>query len=129
MSPVHIELDRGSYLAHYGFLSPWSIWLLQRAPEVLGLTPSELRAGLRPRPTCPSCRQPMRQRPGEWSCFYHDPPVRLRERLLVADAVWADGQPSALSLIGKDVDVVYMDDLVTGEKGYIVVPFKEAPYA
>jgi hypothetical protein len=122
---IPTELDRGSYLSHYGLLSPWSIWLLQRAPEVLALTPSELRAGLRPRPNCPSCGQPMRQRPREWVCFYHEPPVRAREHLPVADVKWADEDLDVLALIGKDVDVVWVDDPLTGEKGYRIVPFDQ----
>ena len=131
MSPVHIELDGGSYLAHYGIRNPWTLWLLRQAPELLGHTPTTLRTRDL-RPICPACwlypPQRMLRRGAEWVCYKHDPPVRRRAKLDVPDLEWADGQPSALSLIGKDVDVVYMDDLVTGEKGYVVVPFKETSY-
>jgi hypothetical protein len=124
---VHTELDGGSYLAHYGIKNPWTLWLMRQAPELVALTPSELHHS-DSAPKCRQCWSPMVPRDGAWRCYHHDPPVTRRTRLPVPDVRWVPGQPSALSLIGKDVDVAYMDDPITGEKGYVVVPFKEVAH-
>ena len=117
MSPIPPELDRGSYVSHYGLLNPWTLWLLRRAPELVALRPSELRA---PKQAllCPKCRYPMVARPGGYVCYHHDPPVRCRTALEAPKLRWAPHQPSALSLVGEDVDIEWSPEL----GGYVVVP-------
>ena len=127
--PIKAELDRGSYLTTYGLLNPWSLWLLKKAPELLGLTPNEHherqsidRWGHKI-PACPECGVAMVSRPGGFACYRHDRPVRYR---LPADVTpppkWLPGEPPAISLIGQDVDVVWVDDPMTGQKGYMIIP-------
>ena len=117
------ELDGGSYLAHYGIRNPWTQWLLRTAPELAGQRPSVLRT-TDVRPPCPdiTCRQPMNPRSEGWACYHHDPPMRRRLRLDVPGVRWAPNQPSALSLVGKETDVVWRHDPLAPENdGYVIV--------
>lgn len=115
--PIKAELDRGSYVSHYGLTNPWTLWLLKRAPELVALRPSEFRAA-KAAPACPDCRCFMVPRPGGYACYRHEPPVRWRPALEVPKVKWAPHQPSALSLIGEDVDIEWSPEL----GGYVVVP-------
>ncbi len=113
---IAAELDGGSYLAHYGIMNPWTIWLLSKSPELVGMTPSRLnRADSRPH--CRLCGQPMSPRPEGWVCYRHEEPVRRRRKMDVPDVKWAPNQPSAVSLIGKEVDVEWDPE----QGGYVIV--------
>lgn len=117
---VYAELDRGSYLTHYGLLNPWSLWILQRAPQLLGLRPSELRTAP-PLMSCPDCRLPMSPRPNGWmACYRHSKPIRRRLGIEteIPPVKWAPGEPSALSVVGEDVDIKWSPE----RGGYIMVP-------
>jgi hypothetical protein len=110
-------LDGGSYLTHYGLLNPWSLWLARAAPEHLGNQPHTLSRH-DSRPPCPDpwCRHRMVARDGYWKCYRHNPPRVLRAKLPVPDVKWAPGQPPALSLIGKDIDIEWSPE----QGGYVV---------
>jgi len=119
--PVHPELDGGSYLSTYGLLSPWTLWLLARAPELVAVRPSDLRRGVDV-PHCPDrfCGMPMVKRAGSYACYRHSEPIRLRDPLQSPEPRWMPGQPSALSLVGKEVDIIWSAE-PDQPSGYLIV--------
>ncbi len=58
-----------SYLGTYGF-GPWTVWLMNRASELVAETLAELMKSRRP-PLCPACCLPMVRRPDAWKCYRH----------------------------------------------------------
>jgi len=123
------ELDTGSYLSHYGILNLWTQWLLRKAPELVAMRPTVLRT-TDVRPRCPDvfCRHPMNPRPEGWACYRHHVPMRRKPRLEVPAVKWAPNQPSALSLVGKETEVVWrhfperpQDD------GYVIIVKEDTP--
>lgn len=116
----HPELDRGSYLAHYGLTAPWTLWLLRQLPELAALTPSELRRPLR-RPPCPQCGQPMAWRPEKWVCYQHYEPVTLPQKARIGPPPKWPGNPDLLSMVGQDIDCAWDPD----QDGYVITRMQE----
>ena len=96
--------DAGSsYLGTYGF-SPWTLWIMRHAPELVAETPAALTAREGHRP-CPDCRWPMARRPGGWKCYRHEPPIIVMEEPKFERAPKVD----VLSRVNEALDIVYVD--------------------
>jgi len=70
-----------SYLGHYSIVNPWTVWLLNRAPELLTEPASRLTRTDAYAPLCHIGRpHRMVLRPGEWVCYLHDVRVKIEPK-------------------------------------------------
>lgn len=108
-----------SYLGAYGLMNAWAIWLATRRPDLAELTPLELQALMHAAaPRCPDdhCRALMVARAGEWVCYRHPRPLRLKDGMRLSRAPRFD----ALAHAGDVLDYQRDEDgtwrvLVNGE--------------
>ncbi len=103
-----------SYLGTYGF-GVWSVWLMNRASELLAETPTAMLRG-QPAPMCPvpDCRHRMLRLPGVWKCYRHEEVVRVPVRFKPSPAPDFD----VLAHVDDTLDMVYKD----GEWEVVVCP-------
>lgn len=78
-SAKHRPIVDRSYMGVYGLMSPWTGWLIGRAPELVA-EPTGFLQRREVAPRCPGvfCSQTMVRRPGAWKCYHHDPPRVIR---------------------------------------------------
>lgn len=111
MTDPLVPPDAGaSYAGVYGLHNPWVIWLMNRAPDLVALTPIELQRRFRvavvrcPGPICdwtpdgwierggtpnrsrPCCGDVMLAVTGAFKCHHHPEPVRVNAPLIIERA-------------------------------------------